>query len=139
MRRIGIFASLRRRRVALSLAFGYALLLNALLGQLLDARMAAAAANPLRAAVESSLCGASGTAGQTKGDPADHQQQCPLCATACPAGGCVPGSGATASPVAVAGPRGSASLDADLAQAEFRDPASIYRSDPRSQAPPASA
>lgn len=141
MRKIGIFAALRRRRLALSLAFGYALLLNALLGSLQDARMVAAAANPLLASVDASLCGASGAgpAGQQKPNPADHQQQCPLCGPACAMGGCAPASGGTAAPFAFAAPRSSAGLFAVAARADGSHPLAFFRSDPPSQAPPQTA
>jgi hypothetical protein len=139
MRKIGIFAALRRRRLALSLAFGYALLLNALLGSLQDARMVAAAANPLLASVDASLCGAAGGAGQQKPIPADHQQQCPLCGPACAMGGCAPASGTTQAPLAFAAPRSSAGLFAAAVLADGGHPRAVFSSDPPSQAPPQTA
>src|SRR5690348_7590113 len=91
----GIFGRLRCRRWALSLAFGYALLLNALLGTSLEGVLAAAAADPLAAVAAAPLCNPGDSHPAAPGHvPAEHQQTCPLCGPACPMGGCAPLQGA---------------------------------------------
>ncbi|HVT51639.1 MAG TPA: DUF2946 family protein [Dongiaceae bacterium] len=131
----GIFAGLRRRRWALGLAFGYALLLNALLGTSVDAAMAAAGRDPLAA---TPLCSPAGPApAERHNAPAGdhHHQTCPLCGPACPMGGCTPLQ--SGPPLALATPGELFPAPAgrpDLGVAPGR---SLYASDTDSQGPPA--
>jgi hypothetical protein len=132
----GIFAGLRRRRWALGLAFGYALLLNALLGTSVDAAMAAAGSDPL-AAVAIPLCSpaARAPAGHPNTPPADHHQTCPLCGPACPMAGCTPlPSGA---PLALATPGDLSPTPAGQPDLGVAGGHSLYASDTDSQGPPA--
>jgi hypothetical protein len=130
--RTGIFAGLRHRRWALSLAFGYALLLNALLGTSLEGALASAAAGPLAAP----LCDAGDGHPASPGHaPADHQQTCPLCGPACPMGGCAPVE-STAVP-AVAAPRETVLVAGPASRLETVGRRSLYASDTDSQGPPA--
>jgi hypothetical protein len=136
-RKTGIFAGLRRRRWALGLAFGYALLLNALLGTSVEGAMAAAGSDPLAAFAAAPLCspGDPAPAG-SRHQPADHQQTCPLCGQACPMGGCAPIEGGAGS-LAFSPPK-----EITLASAFRPSRAAIggqsrYASDTHSQGPPA--
>jgi len=133
----GIFAGLRRRRWALSLAFGYALLLNALLATSLEGAMAATGGDPLAAMAAAPLCspGSPAPAGNRHG-PADHQQTCPLCGPACPMGGCAPIAGGTGS-LAFSAPRQVALASADWPHRGATGARSLYASDTDSQGPPA--
>jgi hypothetical protein len=137
MRRFGIFAALRRRRLALSLAFGYALLLNALLASVNDAHALAAALDPLSAST--ALCGTHqpNTGGDQQGD--QHQHECPLCGPICPMGGCLTGH-ALAGGLATMLPTTSG-IDVQITWPvpDGVVARSVYRSDPRAQAPPALA
>jgi hypothetical protein len=137
IRKTGIFAGLRRRRWALGLTFGYALLLNALLGTSVEGAMAAAGSDPLAAFAAAPLCspGDPAPAG-SQHHPADHQQTCPLCGPACPMGGCAPIQGGTAS-LALSPPT-------EIALASAFPPSPVatgghtrYASDTHSQGPPA--
>ena len=134
----GIFRAMRRRRWALSLAFGYALLLNALLAGVLDTQAVATALDPLSTAA-SPLCG--GEDGGSSRDPANHDnrhhQECPLCGPACPMTGW-PAAANGASPITLAGPALAFAIEAPrLAAASPLPSRSLYRSDLDSQAPPA--
>jgi hypothetical protein len=135
--RTGIFAGLRRRRWALSLAFGYALLLNALLGTSIEGAMAAAGSDPLVAAAAAPLC-SPGQPAPTgpRHAPADHQQTCPLCGPACPMGGCAPLQDAAGS-LAFAAPPDVTLAAADWHRSDTIDGRSLYASDSDSQGPPA--
>jgi hypothetical protein len=133
----GIFAGLRRRRWALSLAFGYALLLKALLGTSLDGAMAALASDPLAAIASVALCspGSPAPAGDRHA-PADHQQTCPLCGPACPMGGCAPiQSGGAA--LTLSAPQKVTLASADWPRRAAIGGRSLYASDMDSQGPPA--
>ena len=136
MKRTGIFAGLRRRRWALSLAFGYALLLNALLGTSVEGALAAAHSDPLVAATQS-LCAPNAPAPAAPHHaPADHQQTCPLCGPACPMGGCAPvqtGAGL----LGVSAPRQVVLAAADRPDDDARGGPRLYASDIDSQGPPA--
>ncbi len=135
MQRTGIFAGLRRRRWALSLAFGYALLLNALLGTSVEAAVAASLPDPLVAA--SAHCSPLVPAPQAPHHgPADHQQTCPLCGPACPMTGGAPvplGAGL----VAFATPREAPSTTTAWPRRKTSGGRSLYASDTDSQGPPA--
>jgi len=132
----GIFAGLRRRRWALSLAFGYALLLNALLGTSVEGALAAAHSDPLVAA-SASLCGPVDPAPAGRNHaPADHQQTCPLCGPACPMGGCAPLQGGVGA-LAFSAPREATFASAAWPRAGAIDRRSLYASDTDSQGPPA--
>jgi hypothetical protein len=133
----GIFAGLRRRRWALSLAFGYALLLNALLGTSVEAAMAAAGSDPLAAMAAAPLCSPGNpTPAGDRHTPADHQQTCPLCGPACPMGGCAPlESGAGL--IALSVPQLGTVASADWPRRGPTDGRSLYASDMDSQGPPA--
>jgi len=135
--RTGIFARLRRRRWALSLVFGYALLLNALLGTSVEGALAASGSDPLVAAASTPLC-APGDPAPTapRHAPADHQQTCPLCGPACPMGGCAPLQNGLAS-LAMAGSIEVALASADWYRRDTADGRSLYFSDMDSQGPPA--
>jgi len=133
----GIFRAMRRRRWALSLAFGYALLLNALLAGVLDTQAVAAALDPLSAAA-SPLCG--GEDGGFSRDPANrgnqHHQECPLCGPACPMGGWTSTANG-AGPVTFSAPALAFAIEAPrLVTANPLRSRSLYRSDLDSQAPP---
>jgi hypothetical protein len=133
----GIFGSLRRRRWALSLIFGYALLLNALLGPSVEGAMAAAGSDPLVAMAAAPLCSPGDPAPAAPHHaPADHQQTCPLCGPACPMGGCAPlqtGGGL----IALSAPREVVLASAHWARDETTGGRSLYLSDTDSQGPPA--
>lgn len=132
----GIFAGLRRRRWALGLAFGYALLLNALLGTSVDAAMAAAGRDPLAA---TPLCSPAGPApAERHNAPAGdhHHQTCPLCGPACPMAGSTPLQGGIDLP-AVPAPREIVLGSADRQRDEATDGRRLYASDADSQGPPA--
>ena len=132
----GLFSRLRRRRWALSLAVGYALLLNALLTTLAGNAALAAALDPLRA--PSAFCGEAGKAAGSSvpANPQQHPAECPLCGPACPMGGCVPvGRSAV---ITVPTPPSSNGRRAELSAASnSQRSGSLYRSDVASQAPPA--
>jgi hypothetical protein len=131
--RTGIFAGLRRRRWALGLAFGYALLLNALLGTSVEGALAAAGTDPLAAAA---VCGPADPApAGHRHPPADHQQTCPLCGPACPMGSAP--LHAAAGAVTFAAP-GRVSLAAVVPPCRAADRGrGLYASDVDSQGPPA--
>ncbi|MES1151381.1 MAG: hypothetical protein ABUL54_05760 [Dongia sp.] len=135
--RTGIFAGLRRRRWALSLAIGYALLLNALLGTSVEGAVAAARGDPLAAMAAAPLCSPGDPApADPHHAPADHQQTCPLCGPACPMGGCAPlqaGSGV----LALSAPREVTLASVDGARRDTTGGRSLYFSDTDSQGPPA--
>jgi len=133
----GIFGRLRRRRWALGLAFGYALLLNALLGTSVEGALAATRSDPLVAMATAPLCspGDPAPAGPHHA-PADHQQTCPLCGPACPMGGCAPlqsGGGL----LAFSAPREVILAEVDRARTDRIGARSLYLSDTDSQGPPA--
>ena len=137
MRRTGIFAGLRRRRWALSLAFGYALLLNALLGTSVEGALAAAGSDPLVAVAAAPLCspGDPAPAG-SRHAPTDHQQTCPLCGPACPMGGCAPLQ-TSAGLLAFTAPAQAAFISTAPSRQDTADGRSLYASDTDSQGPPA--
>ncbi|HVZ01131.1 MAG TPA: hypothetical protein VHA35_16615 [Dongiaceae bacterium] len=133
----GIFGGLRRCRWALGLAFGYALLLNALLGTSVEGAMAAARNDPLSAAAAASLCSPGDPApASPRHAPADHQQTCPLCGPACPMAGSTPLQGGIDLP-AVPAPREIVLGSADRQRDEATDGRRLYASDADSQGPPA--
>ena len=135
MERTGIFAGLRRRRWALSLAFGYALLLNALLGTSVEAAVAASLPDPMLAASAHCSPGEPAPAAPHHG-PSDHQQTCPLCGPACPMSGGGPAPLGTGT-VALAAPRGAPSTTTDWPRRDAIGGRSLYASDTDSQGPPA--
>ena len=132
----GIFARLRRRRWALGLAFGYALLLNALLGTSVQAAMAATEGNPGRIVAAAPLCGAADPAPSgSRHGPTDHPQTCPLCGPACPMAAGAPlqtGPG----PIAVMPPQAVPTGIAWSGRRVIAGPG-LYASDIDSQGPPA--
>jgi hypothetical protein len=136
IRRTGILARICRRRWALSLAVGYAVLLNALLGTSVEAAMAAAGADPYRLAASTPICGAADPAPSGSHHlPANHQPTCPLCGPACP-------MGAAAALQTGPGPVALASPSAVTTAAAWRDRPDMpgprrYASDTGSQGPPA--
>jgi hypothetical protein len=137
-----MFAGLRRRRWALCLTFGYALLVNAVLAPKVDgaaAAVSAVSADAVLAVVDAALCNASGAgpAGHPDGG-AEHQhhQECPLCGPACHMGGCT-ATGGPAGAIALASRPSAGTLARPLVLAERQYPPSVYRSDADSQAPPA--
>jgi hypothetical protein len=136
--RTGIFAGLRRCRWALSLAIGYGLFLNALLGTSVEGAVASARSDPLVAMAAASLCspGDPAPAGPHHA-PADHQQTCPLCGPACPMGGCASlqnGGGV----LAFSAPREVILASADWGRGGGTiGGRSLYLSDTDSQGPPA--
>ena len=134
--RTGFFAGLRRRRWALCLAFGYALLLNALLGTSVEGVLQAAAADPLAAVAAAPVCNPGDLHPARPGHaPGDHQQTCPLCGPACPMGGCAPvlGSGLQT----LAAPREVVLASVALPRIDTIGGRSLYASDTVSQGPPA--
>jgi hypothetical protein len=132
----GIFGRLRRRRWVLSLSFGYALLLNALLGTSIEGVLTAAAADPLAAVAAAPLCNPVDSRPASPGHaPADHQQTCPLCGPACPMGGCAPVQ-STGLPT-LASPREVFLASGIALRLETSDGRSLYASDTDSQGPPA--
>jgi hypothetical protein len=137
MRRTGIFAGLRRRRWALSLAFGYALLLNAMLGTSVEGALAADGSDPLIAMAATPLCGPGDAApAGSHHAPADHPQTCPLCGPACPMSGCAPvqtGAGL----LAFAAPTETVFVSLARPHGDAAGGRSLYASDTDSQGPPA--
>ena len=134
--RTGIFAGLRRRRWALSLVFGYALLLNALLGTSVEGALAASGSDPLVAA-SAPLCSPGDPAPASQHHtPADHRQTCPLCGPACPMGGIAPLQHEAAW-LALAAPTQLTLASAKWHRRDTVDGRSLYFSDTDSQGPPA--
>ena len=132
MAKTGIFARLRRRRWALCLSLGYALLLNALLVSVTDTQALAAAPLAIAAA---SLCG-DPTPHDTQ-HHGQHQSECPLCGPACPMGGSMPLQGMAGGIAATSPTRSGASLANGTLPSQNAVPRSLYLSDMRAQAPPA--
>jgi hypothetical protein len=142
MKPAATFALLRRRRWALSLALGLALLMNAMLAGIAGNQAIAAALDPLAAAATSPLCGEAGNVPGGKvpapGIPG-HQQECPLCGPACPMAGAplaVPAS--AEAPIPAPGHAGSLAV---ITPAPAGPPAAfgLFRSDVAAQAPPRAA
>ena len=134
MRRFGVFGALRRHRLGLSLAFGYALLLNALLTVLPEA---APTTNPFTLSAATPLCGEPGSAPQ--GQTHHHQQECPLCGPACTMGGCTPAAATIGAMATLSAPRfGEVTPTGTASRSAYR-PRSVYASDPQAQAPPSAA
>jgi len=134
MRRVGIFARLRRRRLALCLAFGYALLLNALLASVSDVRAIAAAIDPLSASA--SLCGTTLPAPAGNRQSGDqHQHECPLCGPACSMGGYSQGLALTGGAMALL-PAATKAIRIAWEPAQSILAHSRRRGDPVAQAPP---
>jgi hypothetical protein len=135
IQRTGIFAGLRRRRWALSLAFGYALFLNALLGTSVEGALAASSGDPLVAAA-APLCAGEQPPASPRHAPADHQQTCPLCGPACPMTGCAPLDLGTAT-AALGAPARLASTPIAWSRGSPAGTRRLYASDMDSQGPPA--
>jgi hypothetical protein len=135
--RSGVFSGLRRRRWALGLALGYALLLNALLAGVLGSQAVAAALDPLAAPA---LCGEDGRrSGGEPADPRHHQNECPLCGPACPmTGGAALAGGTNGGSLAAPRPTDRGGV-ASVAQrpGQRHGPSGLFPSDLDSQAPPA--
>jgi len=136
IQRTGIFAGLRRRRWVLSLAFGYALFLNALLGTSVEGTLAATHSDPLSVAAGSLCSPGDQVPAAPHHAPAGHQQTCPLCGPACPMGGCAPfqtGAGL----LGFGAPREVILAAVDWEGHDTIVARSLYASDIDSQGPPA--
>jgi len=136
LQRTGIFAGLRRRRWALSLALGYALFLNALLGTSVEGALAATRSNPLIVAAASLCAPGDPTPAGPHHAPTDHQQTCPLCGPACPMGGCAPFQTGAGS-LGFSAPRQVVLAAVDWVGRDTIARRSLYASDIDSQGPPA--
>lgn len=136
---LGELRRLRRHRFAIGAIAAYLMLLNLLVAALTG--IAPPAEDPLQGATYAFICSQHGVrAGgdETPSKSGSHNQECPLCGTACPMGGCAP-----VPPVAALLPAKLPLLLAvDLTRvlpADRRPAQSRYPSDRAAQAPPAQA
>lgn len=132
---LGALKRLRRHRFAIGAIAAYLMLLNLLVAAF--AEIAPPAEDPLQGATYAFICSEHGiqanSGAPTK--PHQHNQECPLCGSACPMGGCAP-----VPPAVVLAP---AKLPLPLAVAvaltsrpDTTQTFSLYLSDRAAQAPP---
>lgn len=118
----------------LSLAFGYALLLNALLGTSVEGVLAAA--DPLAGLAASSHCLPEVPTDQPSHRPGDHQPTCPLCGPACPMHGPVGGQAGPGTVAGLIGPGDQHFTTQPGVPTDVTQRRSLYASDTDSQGPP---
>jgi hypothetical protein len=135
---LGELKRLRRHRFAIGTIAAYLMLLNLLVAAF--AEIAPPAEDPLQGATYAFICSEHGIQANSgaPAKPHQHNQECPLCGSACPMGGCAP-----VPPVVALAP---AKLPLPLAVAvaftsrpDTTRTFSLYPSDRAAQAPPSLA